>query len=105
MTGVTAGVSIQSGRNRQRRAAPQGRAVTSAATVLRFSGAGHVLRMIETDIEIFFEAIGKSFARRVAAIHALVADRAHRNVWRCELCEMTTGARFVSRKIWAHRIV
>lgn len=105
MAGVTAGVRIQAGRYRQRRAAPQSRTMTAGATILWFRVAGHVLGMIEADVEILFEAIGKALARRIVAIDVLMTDRAHRNIRRGELCQMTTGAIFVTWKIRAHRVV
>jgi hypothetical protein len=48
--------------------------MTSDATAFGFGVAGQVLCVIEADVEVFFKAIGKPFARRIAAIHALVAD-------------------------------
>jgi hypothetical protein len=48
--------------------------MTSDATAFGSGVAGHVLCVIEADVEVFFKAIRKPFARRIAAIHALVAD-------------------------------
>ena len=56
------------------------------------SCARQMLRVIELHVEALFESIRKSFARRVIAIHVLVTDRAHRNVRRRELREVTTRA-------------
>ena len=64
-----------------------------------------MLRMIELHVEALFELIGKSFARRIIAIHILVTDRAHRNIRRRELRQMTTCARFVSWETRPGRIV
>jgi hypothetical protein len=74
MTGITAGVRIQSGRDRQRRAPPQGRAVTGDAAASGPAVAGQVLCVIKADIEILFKAIGEAFARRVIAIDGLMTD-------------------------------
>jgi hypothetical protein len=48
--------------------------MTSDATAFGSGVAGQVLCVIEADVEVFFKAIRKPFARRIAAIHALVAD-------------------------------
>ena len=79
--------------------------MTSEATVFWSGVSGQVLRVIEADVEGFSKAIGKAFARWIAAIHGLVADRTHRNIRRRELRQMTTGAIFVTRKIRPDRIV
>ncbi len=79
--------------------------MTSDATAFWSGVAGQVLRVIEAQVEGFFKAIGKAFARRIAAIHALVANRAHRNIRRGELRQVTTGAIFVARKIRPHRVI
>ncbi len=105
VTAVTAPVRIQTCGYRQCRAAPQRRTVTSDATALRLGIPRHVLRVIETDVEALFETIGKASAWRVAAIHTLMADRAHRNIRRSELRQMTTRAVLVTRKTRTHRIV
>ena len=105
MTTVTARVRIQASWYRQGSAATQRRTVTGDATVLRFGIAGQMLRVIKADVESFFKAIGKAFARRIVAIHTLVADRAHRNIWRRELRQMTTGTVLMTRKIRPHGIV
>ena len=105
MTRVTGRVRIQGSWNRQRRAASQSRAMTGNAAALRFSAPSHMLRVIEADIEILFKAIGKAFARGIAAIYRLVTDRAHRNIRRGELRQMTAGAIFVAREIRPHRII
>ena len=76
--------------------------MTRDATVLWPGVAGQVLRVIKADVEVLFESIGKAFARWVTAIHALMADRAHRNIRRGELRQMTTRAGLVSWKIRLH---
>ena len=48
--------------------------MTTGATILRARTAGHVLRVIEFDVEAFFERVGKSFARRIVAVDVLVTD-------------------------------
>jgi len=105
MARVTTRVRIQTCRDRQRGAAPQRRTVTSDAAVLWPGIARHVLRVIETHVEALSETIGEASAWRVVAIHILVADRAHRNIWRRELRQMTTGAILMTRKIRPHGIV
>ena len=78
--------------DRQRRPSTQRRAMTSDASVLRSRGGCHVLRMIELQVEAFFEFIGKSFARRIVAVNALMTDRTHRQNGRRELRQVTTRA-------------
>jgi thioredoxin reductase len=72
--------------------------MTSDATAFRSGVAGQVLCVIEADVEGFFKAIGKAFAGRIAAIHGLMANRAHRNIRRRELRQVTTSAIFVAGK-------
>ena len=79
--------------------------MTRDTSAFRFSVTAHVLRMIETDVKAFFEAIGEAFAGRVAAIDGLVADRAHRDVRRGELRQVTTGAILVSGETGSRRVV
>ena len=64
-----------------------------------------MLCVIEFHVEVLFKSIRKSFARRVVAVHVLVTDRAHRDVWRRELSQVTTCAGFVTRETGARRIV
>src|SRR5262249_49358834 len=92
-------------RNRQRHSASQGRVVTSYATLLWFSRAGHVLRVIELHVEAFLENRRKIFQRRIVAGYIRVADRAHRHVRGVELREVTVGAVFVARKLWRCGVV
>ena len=61
--------------------------------------------MIELDVEAFFERIGKCFARRIVAVHRTVTDRAHWNVRRGELRQVTAGAILMSGKTRPHGIV
>jgi hypothetical protein len=98
-------MGIQRDGYRQRRTAPQRRTMTSDATAFRSGVAGQMLRVIEADVEGFFKAIGKAFTRRIVAIHALVANRAHRNIRCRELRQMTSGAIFVAGEIRPHRVV
>ena len=105
MAGVTLIVSCDSRRNRQRGAASQRRAVASGATILWPRGAGHVLRVIELHVETLFESIGKRFTWRIVPIHVCVADRAHRNVWRRELRQVTSCAVFVTGKAGPRGII
>jgi hypothetical protein len=48
--------------------------VTSEAPALWSRGASHVLRVVELHVEAFFEFVRESFARRIVAIHVLMAD-------------------------------
>ena len=57
-----------------------------------------MLRVIEFHVEALVEPIGKSSARRIVPINILMTDRAHRNIRRRELRQMTSRARFVSRE-------
>jgi len=98
VTGVTAVMRTDSGGNRQRGAASQTTAVATGTAAFRSRRARQMLRMIEFHVEALFESIRKSFARRIIAIHVLVTDRAHGDVWRRELGQMTSRARFVSRE-------
>ena len=64
-----------------------------------------VLGVIEFHVEILFESIGKSFARRIIAIHVLMTDRAHWDIRRCELRQVTSRARFVTWETRSRGIV
>ena len=66
--------------------------MTRDATVLWPRGAGHVLRVIEFQIEALLEPFGEWLARRIDAVHVLMTDRTHRNARRGELRQVTTGA-------------
>ena len=74
--------------------------MTGSASILRAGRAARVLRMIELHVEAFFESIGKGFARWIVAVDVLMTDRAHGNIRRRELRQVTTGAVFVPGKIW-----
>ena len=58
-----------------------------------------MLRVIELHVEALFESIRKSFARRIVPVHVLMTDRAHRDIRRGELRQVTSRACFVSREI------
>jgi len=64
-----------------------------------------VLRVIELHIEALFEFVRKKLSRRIVAVHALVTDRTHGNVWRRELRQMTTSAIFVAGKTGSRGVV
>ena len=51
--------------NRQRRCTPAGAAVAGGTSAGRPGGAGHVLRVIELDVEALAELCGKTLQRRV----------------------------------------
>jgi hypothetical protein len=74
--------------------------MTTGAALLRASGPGVVLRVIEFDVEGFVEPRRKGFERRIVAADVCVTDRAHRYLWRRELAAMTISAGFVTRKAW-----
>jgi hypothetical protein len=48
--------------------------MTRYATISGPRRTGHVLRVIEFDVEVFIKPIGKRFPRRVAAVDVLVTD-------------------------------
>ncbi len=79
--------------------------MTRGAAILWPGRAGHVLGMIELQVETFFEFVGESFERRVIAIHVRVADRAHRHIRSSELRQMTARAIFVTGKAGPRRII
>ena len=79
--------------------------MTRSAPILWPRRAGHMLRMIELQIETFFEFIGKGFQRRVSAARVCVADRAHRRVRRGELIQVTARAIFVAGKAGSRGII
>lgn len=79
--------------------------MTGRATILWARRACHVLRVIELNIEAFFESIGKRLAWWIVAIHARVANRAHWNGGRSELSHVTAGAIFMTRKTRPRRVV
>ena len=64
-----------------------------------------MLRVIELHVEALLELIRKSLPRWVVAVHVLVTDRAHRNVWRRKLRQMTAGAGFMPWETWPYGIV
>ena len=98
VTGVAAIVRGESCGNRQRHPASQRRTVARCATILWSGGAGQVLRMIEFQVEAFFEFVRESLQRRVTVTHIGVADRAHGNVRGGELRQVAAGAILVSGK-------
>ena len=61
--------------------------------------------MIEFGVEAFRKPGGKSFQRRVRAIDVRMTNRAHGNIGRDKLGEVTVRARFVSRKSRSRGIV
>ena len=61
--------------------------------------------MIEFHIEALVETIGKRFARRIVPVYVLMTDRAHGDIRRGELCQMTAGASLVSGKARSRGIV
>ena len=74
--------------------------MTGSASVFGTGRPAQVLRMIEFHVEALFESIGEGFARWIVAVDVLMTDRAHGNIRRCELREVTTRAVLVSRKTW-----
>lgn len=98
VTGVAPIVRGESRGNRQRHPASQRRTVARCATILWSRGRGQVLRMIEFQVESFFEFVRESFQRRVIVINIGVANRAHGHVRRGELRQVAAGAILVSGK-------
>ena len=74
--------------------------VTTRAASLRSRRAGHVLRVIELDVERLVEACGEVFEWWVVGANVCVTDRAHRHLRRRELAAMTISAGFVTREAW-----
>ena len=70
--------------------------MTGSATILWASRASHVLRVIELQVETFFESIGERCQRWIIAVHVRVANRAHGYVRGRELRQMTARAIFVT---------
>ena len=64
-----------------------------------------MLRVIELHVEALLKLIRKGFARRIVAIHVLVTNRAHGNIRRRELRQVTSGTRFVTGKAGTNGIV
>ncbi len=79
--------------------------MTRGAAVLWTARAGHVLGMIELQVEAFFELVWKGFQRRIITAHVSVADRAHGHICISKLRQMTTGAILVTRKTRPRRII
>ena len=82
--------------DRQARAAIHRCVVTARATSLRASGTSVVLGVIESDIESFVEARGKTLQRRIVAGDICVADDAHGYRRRRELSAMAVSAGFMA---------
>jgi len=64
-----------------------------------------MLGMIELQVKAFFETARESFPRWVIAVHAGVADRAHGDIRRGELRQMTAGAILVAGKAGPRGII
>ena len=79
--------------------------MTRRAAILWASRAGHVLGMIEFQVEPFSELVGENLQRRIAAIHVRVADRAHGHIRSSELGQMTPRAIFVAGKAGPRGII
>ena len=105
MAGVALVMSREVGRNGQPDSSPQRCRVTRVAATLGTRCAGHMLGMIELQVEAFFELVSESFERRITAVHVCVADRAHGHIRSCELRQMTARAIFVSGKAGPRGII
>ena len=79
--------------------------MTRPASVSRPRCTGHVLSVIEFNVEVFIKTIGESLSRWIAAVDILMTDRAHRNIRRRELAEMTSRAGFVTGKARPGRVI
>ena len=79
--------------------------MTAGATPLRASGAGHVLSVIELDVERLVEACRKILQRGITAVDVAVADDAHRDGRRRELAAVAISAGFVTGEARRHRVV
>jgi len=80
-------------------------AMTDGTTVLWPGCAGHVLCVIEFQIEALIKLRGKILQRRLGAVDVCMADAAEGNIWRDKLCQVAASARRVSRKARDGRIV
>jgi hypothetical protein len=105
VTGVTIVMRRDVRRNRQTHATIERRVMTARTAARRARRTGHMLCVIELDVEWFVEARGKSFQRRIVAADVRVADLAHRDLRRGELAAMAISARFVTGKTWCRRVV
>jgi hypothetical protein len=72
--------------------------MTRRAAILWTGRTHHVLRMVEFQVEAFFESVRKSLQRRIVAVNVRVADRAHGHIRSSELGQMTPRAIFVAGK-------
>ena len=79
--------------------------VTPIAARLWFCRTLHVLRVIKLHIETFFKSGRKAFQWRSIAVHIGVTDRAHRNLRRSELTDVTVLARTVAWKLRGGRVI
>lgn len=79
--------------------------MTSSTAVLWARRAGHMLGMIELQIETFFKPVGETVQRRISAVYARVADRAHGGTRRDELCPVAFNAVFVAGEAGPRGIV
>jgi hypothetical protein len=64
-----------------------------------------MLRVVELDVETFFEACREILQRRIVAANVGVTDHAHRYRGRRELTAVTVGTRFVARETWRRGVV
>ena len=72
--------------------------MTRSATILWAGRAGHVLGMIELQVEAFFESVRKGLQGRMRGGHLRMADRAHGAVGVGALRLMTAEAILVYGK-------
>src|SRR5207253_10849011 len=79
--------------------------MTRGTAILWPGRAGHVLCVIELNIEALFELFGECFQWRRTVAHGGMTNGAHGNIRRSELRQVTAGAILVTRKAGPRGIV
>ena len=91
--------------NRKRRRASTAPTVTGGTSTRRPRSAGHVLSVIECDVEAFIELRRETLQRRVATVDVYMADDAHGDSRSYKLSGVATYAGFVSRENRRCRVI
>lgn len=98
VAGVTLTVCGDARGNRKRAGSTAHAIVASRASARRPRRPGHVLGVIEFDVEAFLEPRRKTFQWRIGVVNVRMADSTHRNIRCNKLREVTAGAGFVTGK-------
>ena len=98
VTSVTLIVGQKVRGNRESHTSSERGSVTCATAVPGTGRTGHVLRMIELDVETLFEVIGKCLTGRVITVHTGMTDRAEWCACRMDLCLVAVKAVPVARQ-------